>query len=167
MILPIITTKDNNAVLHTKGRDIDDVQSPDIQALIDDMITTMYEKDGIGLAAPQINKGVRIAVLCPDPENFERYREKKDTALIIINPNIIGHSFFKGESEEGCLSVPEIFGLVRRWKRVTVSYLDREGKKQIIKASGLLAICLQHEVDHLDGMLFIDRTKKLYHIPKL
>lgn len=167
MILPIITMKDNNSVLHTRGRDVDDVRAPDIQELIDDMIPTMYEKDGIGLAAPQVNKGVRIAVLCPDPQNFEQYSEKKDTALIIINPKIIGHSFFKAESEEGCLSVPEIFGLVKRWKGVTVSYLDREGKKQTIKASGLLAVCLQHEIDHLDGILFIDRTKKVYRVPKL
>ncbi len=167
MILPIITTHDKNPVLRTKGRDIDNVSSQDVQQLIDDMIPTMYEKDGIGLAAPQINESVRIAVLCPDPEKFEQYREKKDTALVIINPKIIGHSFFKEEGEEGCLSVPEIFGQVKRWKNVAVSYLDRDGKNQTIKARGLLAVCLQHEIDHLDGILFVDRTKKIYRVPKL
>lgn len=167
MILSITTINDNNPVLHTKGQDILDVPARDIQELIDDMIPTMYEKDGIGLAAPQVNKGIRIAVLCPEPENFEKFKEKKDTALVIINPKIIGHSFFKEEGEEGCLSVPGLFGIVNRWKGVTVSYLDREGKKQIIKASGLLAVCLQHEIDHLDGILFVDRAKKVYRVQTL
>lgn len=166
-VLPIITIQDNNSVLRTCAADVVDVHAPALQVLIDDMIPTMYERDGVGLAAPQVGHGFRVAVLTPDPEHFEQYREKKNEALVIINPVMMHHSLFREEGEEGCLSVPEIFGLVRRWKSVTVRYLDREGKKKTIKASGLLARCLQHEIDHLDGMLFIDRTKKLYRVPKL
>lgn len=166
-ILPIVTIRENNPVLHTRATDVADVHGPAVQTLIDDMIVTMYEKDGIGLAAPQVGRGVRIAVLTPEPECFEEYREKKNEALVIINPVITRHSLFRKEGEEGCLSVPEIFGIVRRWKSVTIAYQDRNGAKKTIRASGLLARCLQHEIDHLDGTLFSDRTKKLYRVPKL
>ncbi|MEK7122987.1 MAG: peptide deformylase [Patescibacteria group bacterium] len=167
MILPITTIRDNNPILRTRSMDVLHVQDKTIQKLIDDMIPTMYQKDGVGLAAPQVGAGFRISVICPDPERYEAYRENKSEALVIINPTIISHSLFREEGEEGCLSVPEIFGMVRRWKSVTAAYLDRDGTKKIIKASGLLARCLQHEIDHLDGVLFVDRTKKLYHVPKL
>lgn len=170
MILPIITIHDNNPVLRTAGADIADVRAPVVQLLIDDMIQTMYKNGGIGLAAPQVGLGMRVAVLTPYPEQYEQYEEcseKKAEVFVIINPQIIRHSLFREESEEGCLSVPEIFGMVRRWKSITVAYLDRDGKKNTIKASGLLARCLQHEIDHLDGVLFVARTKKLYHVPKL
>lgn len=166
-ILPLVTLRDKNSVLRTRGADVVNIHAPEIQQLIDDMIVTMYTKDGIGLAAPQVNKTVRISVLCPDPEQYEEHREEKKEALIIINPVVVRHSLFREDGEEGCLSVPEIFGVVRRWKSVTVAYLDRVGNKKHIAASGLLARCLQHEIDHLDGILFVDRTKKLYHVPKL
>lgn len=166
-ILPIVTILENNPVLRTRAAEVADAHDPTVQKLIDDMIVTMYEKDGIGLAATQVNVALRISVLCPDPEHFEEYREKKNEALVMINPVITRHSFFRKESEEGCLSVPEVFGVVRRWKSVVVSALDRTGEKQTIKAQGLLAYCLQHEIDHLDGILFINRTKKLTRVPKL
>lgn len=166
-ILPLVTLRDKNSVLRTRGADVVDIHAPEIQQLIDDMIVTMYTKDGIGLAAPQVNKAVRISVLCPDPEHYEDYREEKKEALVMINPVVVRHSLFREDGEEGCLSVPEIFGVVRRWKSVTVAYLDRAGNKKQIAASGLIARCLQHEIDHLDGILFVDRTKKLYHVPKL
>lgn len=170
MILPIVTIltiRESNPVLRTRAAEVADVHYPAVQKLIDDMIVTMYERDGIGLAATQVNTALRIAVLCPDPEHFEEYREKKKEALIIINPVVVRHSLFREYGEEGCLSVPEIFGVVRRWKSVTLSYCDRDGNKKQIAASGLLARCLQHEIDHLDGILFVDRTKKLYRVPKL
>lgn len=166
-MLPIVTLRDKNSVLRTRTAEAARADDPAVQKLIDDMIVTMYEKDGIGLAAPQVNRSYRISVLCPYPERFEEYREKKNDALVIINPVIVRHSLFKEDGEEGCLSVPEIFGVVRRWKSVTVAYSDREGAKKTVQASGLLARCLQHEIDHLDGILFVDRTKKLYHVPKL
>lgn len=165
-ILPIITIQDNNPVLRARGADIADVRDSSVQSLIDDMVQTMYEKDGVGLAAPQVGLSMRVAVLIPAPEQYEEYREKKTETLVIINPQIIRHSLFCKESEEGCLSAPEIFGMVRRWKSITVAYLDRDGKKNTIRASGLLARCIQHEIDHLDGILFIARTKKLYRVPK-
>lgn len=167
MILPVTTIRENNQILRTRSADVFDVCDTRIQQLINAMILTMYERNGIGLAAPQVGRGLRIAVIAPAPERFEEYRKKKNEALVIINPVITRHSLFREEGEEGCLSVPEIFGIVRRWKSVTVAYLDREGSMKTIKSSGLLARCLQHEIDHLDGILFIDRTKKLYHIPKL
>ncbi len=166
MALSIVTIKDVGTVLRKRATEVQDISNSRIQKLIDEMIPLMYEKDGIGLAATQVNEGVRIAVLCPNPHQFAASRETQD-ALVLINPCITRHSLFKEESEEGCLSVPEYFGIVKRWKSVTVSYQDRKGKAQTIKGSGLFGYCLQHEIDHLDGLLFVDRTKKIYHAPKL
>jgi len=167
MPLSIITFQDVGTALKKPAEEVGDIGRPRIQKLIDEMIITMYEKDGIGLAAPQVNEGLRIAVLCPNPNRFEDYRTKKNEALILINPTIIRHSILKEESEEGCLSVPEFFGVVKRWRSVTVAYLDRFAKKQTVKGSRLFGYCLQHEIDHLDGLLFVDRTKKIYHAQKL
>ncbi|MDP2629791.1 MAG: peptide deformylase [Candidatus Uhrbacteria bacterium] len=166
MALSIVTINDAGTVLRKRASEVKDTTNPRIQKLIDEMIPLMYEKDGIGLAATQVNEGVRVAVLCPRPKKFNEARDTKE-ALVLINPSITRHSLFKEDSEEGCLSVPEFFGIVRRWRSVTVDYLDREGKKQTVKGNGLFGYCLQHEIDHLDGMLFVDRTKKIYHAPKL
>lgn len=166
MALSIVTINDSGTVLRKRASEVKDITNSRTQKLIDEMIPLMYEKDGIGLAATQVNEGVRLAVLCPRPKKFDEARTAKE-ALVLINPVITRHSFLKEDSEEGCLSVPEFFGIVRRWRSVTVSYLDREGKKQSIKGSGLFGFCLQHEIDHLDGMLFVDRTKKIYHAQKL
>ena len=166
MALSIVTISDKGTVLRKRASEAQNITSPRIQKLIDEMIPLMYEKDGIGLAATQVNEGVRIAVLCPQPKKFDESKKTKE-ALVIINPVITRHSLFKEDSEEGCLSVPEFFGIVRLCRSVTVAYLDREGKKQTVKGSGLFGYCLQHEIDHLDGLLFVDRTKKIYHAPKL
>ena len=119
--------------------------------LLDDMAETMYKSDGVGLAAPQVGKAVRMVVIdCQD-----------DHGLIeLINPVI---TFKEGEMEgsEGCLSVPGIFGEVKRAAKVKVDYLNRRGKQQHLTATGLLARCLQHEIDHLDGQLFIDIATSL------
>lgn len=166
MSLSIVTIHDAGTVLRKRAEEVKDITHPRTQKLIDEMIPLMYEKDGIGLAATQVNEGVRIAVLCPQPTQYSRYRDTNIEALVLINPSITKHSLFKEESDEGCLSVPEYFGIVKRWRSVTVSYFDREGKKQTIKGNGLFGYCLQHEIDHLDGILFVDRTKKIYHVPK-
>ncbi len=167
MSLSVVTIHDAGTVLQKRAKEVDDIRNPHIQKLIDAMIPTMYEKDGIGLAATQVNEGVRIAVVSPNPNRFEDFKKEKKEALVLINPVITRHSLFKEDSEEGCLSVPEVFGIVRRWRSVTVAYCDRHGKKQTVKGAGLFGYCLQHEIDHLDGILFIDRTKKLYRVPKL
>jgi peptide deformylase len=115
--------------------------------LVDDMFETMYAANGIGLAAPQVGRLERIAVVDVGEEGPGR--------IALINPEIVRE---EGETrgEEGCLSIPEIYGEVTRSAKVTVRALDRDGKEFAIEAEGLLAVCLQHEIDHLHGKLFID-----------
>lgn len=165
-LLPIVTIHDNNPILRQRAREVEDFADPAFQKLIDDMIPTMYEKDGIGLAAPQVNEGVRLIVTTPDPHNFEYFRKTMHEALILINPVITRHSFLKESGDEGCLSVPNLFGSVKRWKSVTVKYQDRNGEKKILKASGLQARVFQHEIDHIDGILFIDKADKVCKVPQ-
>jgi peptide deformylase len=116
----------------------------DLRRLIDDMFETMYAAKGIGLAAPQVGRRERLAVL-----------DVRDNPLVIINPEIISEEG-RQRGEEGCLSIPEVFGDVDRAARVTVRALDRELQPFEIEATELLAVCLQHEIDHLHGKLFID-----------
>lgn len=162
--LSIVTIDQQNPILHTPSKEVVNFADPKLSVLIDEMIATMYEKDGIGLAAPQINHGIRLTVITPDPNNFERYKVAKKEALVLINPTITRHAFFKEKGEEGCLSIPGIFGIVKRWQNLTVTYKDQRGRPQILQAKGLLARVIQHEIDHLDGVLFIDRAEKLYKI---
>lgn len=114
------------------------------------MIETMLLEDGVGLAAPQVGVSRRIAVINPEPEN-ER------TLVKMINPKIVASSADTDSIEEGCLSVPGIRGNVIRPAEVEVTYLDEEGSERRVRAGGLLARIIQHEIDHLDGVLFIDR----------
>jgi peptide deformylase len=116
----------------------------ELQTLIDDMFETMYAAQGIGLAAPQVGRRERLAVVDVD-----------DNPLVIVNPEIIEREG-KERAEEACLSIPDIYGDVDRAKRVVVHALDRHGVQQEIVATDLLARCLQHEIDHLHGRLFID-----------
>lgn len=159
-LLPIITV--GHDTLRARASEVTLIGDPEIQKLIDDMIPTMYEKDGIGLAAPQVNASVRIMVIVPDPTRFDEYKHAHDEALVIINPIIVNHSFFKEEGEEGCLSVPGFIGIVKRWKSVTVSFQNRTGDYTRMKTSGLLARVFQHEIDHLDGILFVDKAEKVF-----
>ena len=161
-LLSVITV--GHETLRKRAQEVVDFSDPKIQTLIDDMISTMYEKDGIGLAAPQVDASVRIAVIVPDPTRFEEFKNKHEEALVLINPVITNHSFFREEGEEGCLSVPGFIGTVKRWKSVTVSFLNRQGEKVTMKASGLLARVFQHEIDHLDGILFIDKAEKVFKV---
>lgn len=117
----------------------------------DAMFDLMYENNGVGLAAPQIGVSKRILVLDVRQEGFPVY--------VMINPRITGREG-SGENEEGCLSLPDIFGEVERAERVQVSFVDRDGKEQTLEAEGLLARAIQHEIDHLNGVLFIDRLDK-------
>jgi peptide deformylase len=112
--------------------------------LIDDMFDTMHHARGIGLAAPQVGRSERIAVV-----------EVEEDKLVLINPEVVEREG-RAKGEEGCLSIPDIYADVERPKTVTVRALDREGKPFEIEATGLLARCLQHEIDHLDGKLFLD-----------
>lgn len=162
-LLPVVTLDQKNPILHSPTRLVENFDDPTLAPLITDMIETMYAKDGIGLAAPQINSSLRITVIVPNPSQFEKYKQAtKKEALVLINPEITRHSLFKEKGEEGCLSIPGIFGIVKRWQEVTVTYRDPAGRPQIMKAKGLMARVVQHELDHLDGILFIDRADKLY-----
>ncbi|HEY4124118.1 MAG TPA: peptide deformylase [Rhizomicrobium sp.] len=127
----------------------------EIRALIEDMIATMYDADGIGLAAIQVGQPKRILVLDIDQ------RDGKKNPQAFINPKITWASDEMAVAEEGCLSIPEIWDEVERPARIKAEYLDRDGKKQELEADGLLAVCLQHEMDHLEGILFVDHLSKL------
>lgn len=151
VMLEVITHP--NPILKKQSQVVTNISSTEIQALIPEMIETMHEKDGVGLAAPQIGKNIRMLVI-----------NHCDNELIIFNPNIKKKSFLKEWGEEGCLSVPGKYGDVKRHRSVTMDFLDKNGNRQIIKAKGLLARILQHEIDHLDGILFIEKAKKIHDI---
>jgi peptide deformylase len=123
--------------------------------LMDDMLDTMYAAPGIGLAAIQIGIPKRIIVM-----DISRDENKKEP-LYFVNPVIKNKNENKSRYEEGCLSVPDQFAEIERPKTCEVEYLDYYGKKKILKAEGLLATCIQHEIDHLEGILFIDYLSKL------
>ena len=127
----------------------------EVRALVDDMFATMYAAPGIGLAAIQI--GVPTRVVTMDLAG----KEEPPQPQVFINPEIVGSSAEKSVYEEGCLSIPEYYEEVERPQAVRVKYLDLDGKPQEIEADGLLATCLQHEIDHLNGVLFIDHISKL------
>ena len=126
-----------------------------IRKLVDDMFETMYDAPGIGLAAIQV--GVAKRVVTMDLSKKEENHEPQ----VFINPEVIWKSDEKSKYEEGCLSIPEYYEEVERPARVKVKYLDLHGKAQEIEASGLMATCLQHEIDHTNGVLFIDHISKL------
>ena len=126
----------------------------DEQKLMDDMMDTMYDANGIGLAAIQIGIPKRIIVM-------DIGKEEKKEPRYFVNPVIINKDPIKNTHEEGCLSVPEQFAEIDRPSKCEVEYLDYNGKKQLLKADGLLATCVQHEMDHLEGILFIDYLSKL------
>ncbi|MBI5827042.1 MAG: peptide deformylase [Deltaproteobacteria bacterium] len=139
------------------------VQSIDLEVkkLISDMVETMAMARGIGLAATQVGVGKRVVVLnVPVGENDEERRERGKNLVVLVNPEIVGSSG-SITYDEGCLSVPGVTAEVERFSNVTVKALDRDGAPFEIKAEGLFAIALQHEIDHLDGILFIDRLSRL------
>jgi peptide deformylase len=127
----------------------------EIRTLIDDMIETMYGADGIGLAAIQVGVPKRVLVMDIDQ------KDGKKNPKAYINPKILWASEEMATFEEGCLSVPEIWDEVERPAKIRAEYLDRDGKRHEIEAEGLFATCLQHEMDHLEGILFVDHLSKL------
>ena len=124
----------------------------DLRRLAADMAETMYEAPGIGLAATQVNAHRRLIVI--------DISEGKDDLRVFANPEIVAEDGLS-EGEEGCLSVPGIYDLVERAETVTVKYQDLDGKPRVEKAEGLLAVCLQHEIDHLNGKVFVDYLSRL------
>ena len=127
----------------------------DLQRLADDMLETMYDAPGIGLAAIQIGVPRRMLVIDVSREGEEKQPQ------VFINPEIVKSSDERSVYEEGCLSIPDYYAEVERPAVVSVKYLDRNGKEQTVEADGLLATCLQHEIDHLNGVRFIDYISRL------
>ena len=150
-ILKII--QENDPVLRKKAEPIKDPKSPEIKELIADMVATMKEANAVGLAAPQVGHSLRL---------FTANVENK--IYVFINPEVKDLSFENVPFEEGCLSIQKIWGPVIRSRKLTIKALDENGKPIKIRAKGLLARVIQHEIDHLDGKLFIDKAEKLYKI---
>lgn len=126
-----------------------------VRALVEDMFETMYDAPGIGLAAIQVAEPIRVVTM-----DLAKKDDPKEPR-VFINPELIGRSDEKNTHEEGCLSIPEYYEEVERPAAVRVRYLDLGGKEHELEADGLLATCLQHEIDHLNGVLFIDHISKL------
>jgi len=137
--------------LRTRAQSVTRVDA-ELRTLIDDMFETMYAAPGIGLAATQVNVAKRVLVI--------DLSEKRDQPLALINPEVLERTGIE-ETEEGCLSVPGYFDKVTRAEKIRVRALDRDGKQIEFAAEGLLAVCIQHEIDHLDGKLFVDYLSEL------
>jgi peptide deformylase len=151
----ILTVADHAPTLKQKSAKVEGGVTDDLRALMDDMLETMYAAPGIGLAAIQVGVPQRIIVMdlarddeAPQPRYF-------------VNPEILWRSEEIAASEEGCLSVPEIFDEVERPAQVKIRYLDYQGEEIEEDAEGLFAVCIQHEMDHLEGVLFIDHLSRL------
>ena len=152
MIRPLVILPD--PVLRQISKPVERVDD-ELRRFADDMLETMYDAPGIGLAAIQIGEPRRMLVIDLAKEDEPR------APHVIINPEIVASGDGVSVYEEGCLSIPDYYAEVERPDTVTVKYLDRDGKEQLIEADGLMATCLQHEIDHLNGVLFIDHISKL------
>jgi peptide deformylase len=151
-IKPLIILPD--PVLRQVSKPVEKVDAP-LLKLADDMLVTMYDAPGIGLAAIQIGEPLRMLVIDLAKE------DETPAPQVFINPEVLESGDARSVYEEGCLSIPDYYAEVERPATVRVKYLDRDGKAQEIMAEGLMATCLQHEIDHLNGVLFIDHISKL------
>ena len=138
--------------LHTIARPVQEVDQR-IRRLVDDMLETMYAAEGVGLAATQVDVHERVIVIDTS--------ERRDDALVLINPELIARSEEMTFSDEGCLSVPQIYDRVKRHARVRVRALNRDGRSCEFEADGLLSVCVQHEMDHLVGKVFVEYLSPL------
>ena len=151
-ILDIIVAPDPRLKITAKAvKAVDD----DVRALMDDMLESMHVANGIGLAAPQVGDSRRVIVV-----DISRAEEEPDP-IHMANPELLWVSDEEGNHEEGCLSLPEQYAEVERPESIRVRYLDRSGEEQELDATGMLATCIQHEMDHLDGILFVDHISSL------
>ena len=148
----ILTIPDS--ILRKQAKPVERVDD-DLRKLIDDMLLTMYEAPGIGLAAPQIGISRRLIVMDPAKE------EAPSTPLMMVNPDILERSDELRLHEEGCLSIPDFTAEIERPAKTRVSYIDREGRQQEMELEGIWSTLVQHEIDHLNGVLFIDYLSRL------
>ncbi|MEM6641062.1 MAG: peptide deformylase [Pseudomonadota bacterium] len=137
--------------LRTRAADIEQVDDG-IRTLADDMLTRMYEAPGIGLAATQVDHHIRMLVA--------DVSEQRDEPHVLINP-VLRETDGEVTTEEGCLSIPDIYTKVTRAESITVDYIDRDGEPRSLSTDGMLAVCIQHEIDHLDGKLIVDYVSEL------
>ena len=146
-------------VVRTAAREVpgEVLASPDFQQLVDDMVDTMHEYDGVGLAGPQVHVGLRVAVL-EVPASDERARAAVPLT-VLVNPVVMPIGEEKEQAWEGCLSIPDLRGVVPRWKRLRLEALDRQGRPYTVEAEGFFARVIQHECDHLDGGVYLDRME--------
>jgi peptide deformylase len=150
--LPILIAP--HAALKTRTLPVQPKDAERVRALLPRMFATMYAAPGIGLAAPQVGVNLRLAVIDLMPDD-------KPAPMVLVNPEIVAASAELATREEGCLSLPGQYADVTRPARVKVRYHDEAGVKREVEAEGLLAACLQHEIDHLDGVLFVDHISAL------
>lgn len=152
-LLNIVTNPDPILRKRSKEIDLNELKKEEFQDFLSDMAYTMSKKDGVGLAAPQIGKNIRVVVV-----------STKSGPMFFINPTITKRSWVKEWEEEGCLSVPNTYGVVRRHKKISCIFWDKDAKKRKIEVEGMFARILQHEIDHLDGILFIDKAENIKEI---
>ncbi len=150
MSRPVLHEPNDNLRKVSEAVSVDRIVTPEMQLLIDELKETMKKENGVGIAAPQIGVHDRVIIV-----------ENDGIPTAYINPRITERSFRMIESEEGCLSVPGCWGIVKRHRSVTVNAIVENGGAVVIKAQGLLATIFQHEIDHLDGILFIDRAENI------
>jgi peptide deformylase len=141
-------------ILKAKARPVGPDDADRVRSLVPRMFATMYRAPGIGLAAPQVGVGLRLAIVDLMPDD-------KPAPIVLINPEVVARSEDLATREEGCLSLPGQYADVTRPARVTVRYTDAHGARRQVEAEGLLSACLQHEIDHLDGILFVDHISPL------
>jgi peptide deformylase len=151
-LLPILIAPD--PALKLRARPVGEHDETRVRELVPRMLATMYRAPGIGLAAPQVGVGLRLTVVDLMPDN-------KPSPFVLVNPEIVASSEELATREEGCLSLPGQYADVTRPAHVRIRYFDQVGARQEIEADGLLAACLQHEIDHLDGVLFVDHLSGL------
>ncbi|UKO98177.1 peptide deformylase [Nostoc sp. UHCC 0870] len=145
-------------ILRQKAAWVENVHDARIQKLIDDLITTAAQANGVGIAAPQVAESVRLFIVASRPNaRYPNAPEMQPTAM--INPKIVAHSTEVSKDWEGCLSVPGIRGLVPRYQAIAIEYIDRNGKLQKQELTNFVARIFQHEYDHLDGVVFVDRLE--------
>ncbi len=165
-MLPIVTIP--NKILETRARELTlaEINSAEVQSLIDEMIPTMYTSEGIGLAAPQVNHSLRVCIIGKEAVKLDRKAKLPHDDLVLINPTWRKTSKKTNNDQEGCLSIPGVYGKVKRHSDIQVEALDRQGNKFSFEARNFFARVIQHEVDHLDGVLFTSKATDVKTIPK-
>ena len=160
MILPI--TMEPDPLLHRVSKNLtaEEISSKETGEFLANLIETMYAKDGVGIASVQVGNPIQLCVIA------KNFTPEKLNDLVLINPKFTKASVLRSWDEEGCLSVPNIYGSVRRFKKIKVSALNTKGEKIEFVATEFFARIIQHEIDHLNGILFIEKAKKLHTFDK-